>query len=97
MPVSYKYAMPNKFFESVAAGLAIVTGPSPEMARLTQKYGFGVVAPGFETCDLANVLNGLNHEQINDMKLRALAASEVLNADVEMGKLLNIYRRLIRK
>jgi hypothetical protein len=65
------------------------------MARLTKKHGFGVIAQGFETGDLAKVLNSLNNEQINDMKLKALAASEILNADVEMGKLLTIYRRLI--
>ena len=97
VPVSYKYALPNKFFESVAAGLAIVTGPSPEMARLTRKHGFGVVAPGFEPGDVANVLNGLSDKHINDMKARALEAAEILNADVEMGKLLDIYGRLIGK
>lgn len=97
MPVSYKFALPNKFFESVAAGLAIVTGPSPEMARLTRMHGFGVVAPGFETGDFANVLNGLNNEKINDMKAKALAGAEMLSADVEMGKLLNIYRGLMGK
>jgi hypothetical protein len=31
------------------------------------------------------------------MKAKAVAGAEILKADVEMGKLLNIYRRLIGK
>jgi hypothetical protein len=93
----YKHALLNEFLEPVAAGLAIVTGPSPEMTCLSKKHGFGVIAARFEESDLANVLNSRNEKHINDMKVKALVAAEMLNTDVEMVKLLGIYGKLIGK
>ncbi len=87
-------ALPNKFFDFVSAGLAVCIGPSPEMARLTEQYGFGVVAPSFEPAAVAQVLNRLTTEDIDRMKHKAIAARAVFNADVEMGKLTALYERL---
>jgi hypothetical protein len=35
------------FVEFIQARLAVAVDPSPEMARLVQRYGCGVVAPDF--------------------------------------------------
>jgi len=96
-PINYKYALPNKFFDFVAAGLAVAIGPSPEMAHLVKKHDFGVIAQGFEARDLAAVINSLTTEHINEMKRNALGAAGSLNADVEMEKVMEIYRRLLTK
>ncbi len=37
------YALPNKFFEYLFAGLPVVVPPFPELARLVNDYGVGVV------------------------------------------------------
>jgi glycosyltransferase involved in cell wall biosynthesis len=96
-PVNFNYAnaLPNKFFESIMAGLAVATGPSPEMARIVKQHGLGVVADSFEPAAMAKLLNALPPEEVNGMKQRSLRAARELNADVEMGKLLEIYRRLL--
>jgi glycosyltransferase involved in cell wall biosynthesis len=96
-PVNFNYAraLPNKFFESIMAGLAIAIGPSPEMARIVRQYKLGVVADSFEPAAMARLLNALPPEEINRMKQCSLLAARELNADVEMGKLLDIYRRLL--
>lgn len=88
-------ALPNKFFDFVNAGLAVCTGPSMEMARLSEQYGFGIVAPSFDPAAVAQTLNRLTAEDIDRMKRNALAARRSLNADVEMGKLLAVYERLL--
>ncbi len=90
---NYKYCLPNKFFEVVAAGLACCVGPSPAMAELVNRYGFGCVAPSFEPRVVANLLNRLSIAQIEAMRQAARKAS-VLNAQVEMTKLVMYYRRL---
>jgi glycosyltransferase involved in cell wall biosynthesis len=90
-----KFALPNKLFDFFAAGLAVVVGPSPEMARLVSEYGFGIVADGFEAEDLGIALNNLTAEDLNKMKINALDASRLLNAEVEMAKLMEIYRKLL--
>ncbi len=92
---NYQAALPNKFFDFVAAGLAVCIGPNPEMARLASQYGFGVVVPSFEPSQAAQVLNQIGADEIDLMKRAALQARNSLNADVEMGKLLDLYGRLL--
>jgi glycosyltransferase involved in cell wall biosynthesis len=88
-------ALPNKFFDFVAAGLAVCIGPSPEMARLTRQYGFGVVTQSFDPKEVAAALNALTAVDIDQMKSRAVEARRILNADVEMAKLTNLYSNLL--
>jgi glycosyltransferase involved in cell wall biosynthesis len=82
-PVNFNYrmALPNKFFEFVQARLAVAIGPSPEMARLVQHYGFGIVTDSFDPVDLARRLNALQPADIEGMKQAADVASRELNAE----------------
>jgi hypothetical protein len=90
-------ALPNKFFDFVAAGLSVCIGPSPEMAALTRQFGFGVVADSFQPRRVAEMLNKLTASDIDQMKLKAGEARKVLNAEAEMGKLTALYSQLFRK
>lgn len=95
-PTNYNYlvCLPNKFFESLNAGLAICTGPSPSMAEIVQKYQCGVVANSFEPQDLAAVLNQTTAEQWQAMQQGARTAAKELNAAQEMNKVVQLYQRL---
>lgn len=41
--LSYRYALPNKFFQAMALGLPIIAAPRSYLASLVQRYGMGVV------------------------------------------------------
>lgn len=84
---NHEHALPNKFFEFIQARLALAIGPSPEMARLLEKYGCGVVADSFEPKSLARVVENMTHEDIVIYKKAANRAATELNYDVG-GKLL---------
>ncbi|MBP8001434.1 MAG: glycosyltransferase [Chloroflexi bacterium] len=88
-------ALPNKFFDFISAGLALCIGPSPEMARLTKQYGFGIVADSFHPQDVANLLNQLSEADIDQMKHRAHQAQQSLNAATEMRTLITLYQQLL--
>lgn len=88
-------ALPNKFFDFIAAGLAVCIGPSPEMARLTRQFGLGLVAPSLEPECVAASLNALSPARIDQMKRRSIKARGVLNADAEMAKLIELYQCLL--
>jgi len=92
---NYRAALPNKFFECIAAGLPICVGPSLSMARIVVQYGLGCVAPSFEPQDIASTLNQLTTEDFAGMQLGALKAAEEINAEKEMGKLVSLYQRLL--
>ena len=82
-PVSFnsKYALPNKLFEFIQARLVMAIGPSPEMARLVEKYNCGVVADSFSPQDLAAKLNALTSDQIQYFKNRSHEAAKELCAE----------------
>ena len=74
--LNYQYALPNKLFEFLHAGLAIAIGPSPEMAAIVRSEEVGVVAPSFEPAALAACLNALQPEQIRQFRRNAWAARQ---------------------
>lgn len=92
---NYLMALPNKLFDFVAAGLAVVTGPSPAMVALIEEYDFGVASPTFDPRDIAGTLNSLTVERIAEMQKAAREAAKVLNADTEMAKVVDLYARLL--
>ena len=96
-PINFQWqvSLPNKFFDFINAGLAVCIGPSLEMARLTRQYGFGVVASSFEPVQVAETLNGLTTELIDVMKHRALETRKEFNAEIEMGKIVSLYEKLL--
>jgi glycosyltransferase involved in cell wall biosynthesis len=88
-------ALPNKFFDFISAGLIICIGPSPSMAELLRKYGFGVVAPSFDPKEVAKTLNQLSLDQLSMMRLASQKAAKEINAEKEMSKLVDLYNRLL--
>jgi hypothetical protein len=63
-----KYSLPNKFFEFIQSRLAIVTGPSVEMKNYIDRYNLGVAANSFEPDEIADKINNLTNEQIEEFK-----------------------------
>jgi hypothetical protein len=77
-----RFALPNKFFEFVQSRLAVAIGPSPEMARLVRKYGFGIVADDFAPETIATALNALDDSSIAVFKQASHAAANDLCAEI---------------
>lgn len=88
-------ALPNKFFDFLAAGLPALIGPSPSMAALIEAHGCGWVSPTFTPADAAAILHRLSVEDIVAARARARAAATVVNARVEMAKLVALFAKLL--
>lgn len=97
-PKSYNLSisLPNKLFEFIAAGLAVVIGPSASMAEIVKEYNCGKVARSFSAEDLAELLNRTTPEEWDQMKAASLTASQTLNAEIEMQKIMDIYSDLFK-
>lgn len=95
-PLNYNnaVALPNKFFDFINAGLAVCVGPSIEMARITREYKIGVIAPSFRPVEVSRALNQLTSTEIDQMKNNSIRARNILNAQVEMEKLMCLYKEL---
>lgn len=69
-PVTFNYlwTLPNKFFDYVQARLAIIVGPSPEMAELVRDHGLGSVTAAFTASDLTEALDRLDPGEVAKAK-----------------------------
>jgi glycosyltransferase involved in cell wall biosynthesis len=95
--LSYYNALPNKFFDYIMAGLAIVVTPLPMMKSIVEDYKLGAVSDDQSIASLARRLNSLQADDFNAFKKNSLAAAQTLNAEKEMDKLSGIYARMLAK
>lgn len=96
-PTSFniKYSLPNKFFESIMSGLALVIGPSPEMKRIVEEFNCGFVTDSFNSEDISEMINSLSMEDIIKKRKASLEAAKFLNAEKEMEKFSKIVKNLV--
>lgn len=85
------YALPNKFFEYIQAGLALCIADLPDMGRIVRQHDLGLLIPEVEEQHIANTINAFTRESVNRYKLNSLKAAKELNWEVEAQKLLSAY------
>ncbi len=85
-PVSFNHlwALPNKVFDFVQGRLALVVGPSPEMAALVRRHGLGVVTDDFTPQALARALDSLDPESVRGWKAASHRAARELSAEEQV-------------
>jgi glycosyltransferase involved in cell wall biosynthesis len=88
-----RLALPNKVFEYVMAGLAVLVSPGDDLSRLVARHAFGRVVPQAPDA-LATLLATLSNPEVDAMKRAALAAAHELNWQVERQRLLTLYAGL---
>lgn len=97
---SYLYSLPNKLFESIMAGLPVVSTDLPEAGRLVRDTGVGVVYPARTPGDpeeLALAIRTLLADDVlrETCRERALTvARDELNWEVESRRLAGLYETL---
>ena len=92
-----RHTLPNKFFEFIQARLAVAVGPSPEMARIVEQNGCGVVAADFTPEALAAGLTGLDHAQIDRMKQNSDRIARQMSAERNREILLEVVAGVLGK
>ena len=77
-PENFNYAntLPNKLFDFIQARLAVIVGPSPEMAEVVRRYDLGVVGGSFDPVALAAQLTQLTPERLRHHKECARIAAQ---------------------
>lgn len=98
-PTSFNnlHALPNKFFDFVQAGLAVVIGPSPDMAALVHEHSLGVVAEGFDRGSVRSALATLKPSEVDVWRANARAARVVLSAEHESRALRRVLSDVLSR
>jgi glycosyltransferase involved in cell wall biosynthesis len=76
-----RYSLPNKFFESMAAGLGIIVGQSPSMSEIVLREGNGIVVDGWSARALASAVSAISPNEANEFRRRSLEAFPRYSAD----------------
>lgn len=93
--LNHQYALPNKLFDFIMAGLAVAIFPLPEMEKIVREHQIGLVSAQPSLVSIASTLNSLSPNQINEFKKNSLTLAKTLNGDIEMQKLIDIYAGLL--
>jgi len=86
-----EFALPNKFFEYMMAGLALCVTHLPEMARLVREYDVGVTFGSIDPAMIAMAINTLQPSNIDRYKRNALEAARELCWERESEILVSAY------
>jgi glycosyltransferase involved in cell wall biosynthesis len=92
-----EYALPNKLFEYMMAGLALAVSDLQEMNRLVKETGVGVLISEVTADAIANAVNALTPSNINIMRRAALEAAKEFNWEAEAPPVINAYADLYNK
>ena len=90
------FALPNKFFDYIHAGLPQVTMNYPEYRTLNEKYNVAVLINDLDPKTIASAINTLLTDSMkyNILKTNCTRAREELNWENEQKKLLLFYNQL---
>jgi len=90
-----RYALPNKFFEYIMAGLALCISDLPEMSRLLRQYDLGRCISTVEPHAIAAAINSLDRNSIALYKRNALVAAQELNWERESQRMVAQYSTVL--
>lgn len=84
------YALPNKLFEYVMAGLAVIVTDLPEMRRIVIDKGVGLLVREGGAAAIAEAVNAMGDAEIERYRRAALASARDLCWEREKGKFLSV-------
>lgn len=91
-----RFALPNKVFEYMQAGLMLVSSDLPEIRKHVESTGCGLLLPQDTPEAIAACLAGLDRERIDACKHASLEGARRLNFEAESAKLLTVVERVCR-
>jgi len=89
-----RFAMPNKIFEYIQAGLMVISSDLPEIRKVVESADCGLLLDQDTPQAIAACLARLDPARIDACKRAALGRAKDLNFEVEGGKLLTLAARL---
>lgn len=94
--LNHYYIAPNKLWESMNAGLPVVSSNFPVLKAIIEDYGLGCTCDPEYPRDIANAINWVlsDKKRYDGMRQNAVEAAKIFNWENESKKLLEVYRNL---
>ncbi len=93
--INYRFSLPNKLFEYLQAGIAIIASGVVEVKRIMEQYELGAIIPGHDPKAIAQVMGEFvrQPELLASCKANARKAATELHWDHEKQNLIQIIDR----
>jgi glycosyltransferase involved in cell wall biosynthesis len=98
--LSYRYALGNKLFEYLMAGLPVAVSDQPQRRRIVEEYGVGEVFDEKDPRSIAQAIDSIVSDEARYQEMRRKArwaAKEEFNWEVQAKKLIAAYEKLFAK
>lgn len=95
--INYRFSLPNKIFDYVAAGIPVVASPLPEVRKVIEQYGVGVVAREVSPEAIADAVQAVLSAGRASYQEALRAASAVLVWEQEAQAMEACYRGFLGK
>lgn len=94
--LNYRFALPNKLFDYIMAGVPVICSGLPEMRAIVEDFGLGLVYDERDPEQLAVLIKGaLDNRELRDKwKTNLETAAKQLNWESESLKLKNLLSRI---
>jgi glycosyltransferase involved in cell wall biosynthesis len=94
--LNYTYALPNKFFEYIMAGIPVLASNIETFEEYINQYKVGMTVDPSNVMAIAQTIKIMLSDEIKLKKWRdnARKASDVLNWENESAKLKKIYEKI---
>lgn len=92
---NYKYSLPNKFFEYIQARIAVAISPLEDLSLLVKRFEIGIISENFKPSSMANAIEALTFEAINNYKINSDKLAKEMNADSEIEKLVQDIQEIL--
>lgn len=91
--LNYHFALPNKLFDYLQAGLPVIASNLPEIRQVVESVGFGVIVDRFDPDYLSQTIKSIlyNPELLRTWKENALQAAPNYTWEAEETELLNFF------
>jgi glycosyltransferase involved in cell wall biosynthesis len=95
--LSYRYSLPNKLFDYIAAGIPVIASDLPETRKIINDNNCGIIIDMVTPSDIREALNEIkmNPHKLAEYKINSVIAARSLNWETESKKVEAFYRKII--
>jgi len=92
--LSYRYCMPNKLFEYLAAGVPTLVSDLPEIVAVVNRLSAGWVLPSWSVAALQTFVNSIDAGAVAERRAGTARAAEEYSWEAQVPVLRTVYERL---
>lgn len=93
--LNHEYALPNKFFEYIMAGLPVIISDLYEMKKIVKEKDVGMIVKKNNSVELIRVLEKIRYLPEDKFKKNLIELSKIYNWENEEKKLIKLYNSLL--